>query len=116
MLCILVSDDVKKSLHMLTLSLCQMFVILLALSLITFKVSSLMKLNIYLQRIFRELKPQLVHTKSANDVIANIVEKYNIINIDSFEVVLDIVEAKFHISAYKKMLTVFCEEVSLNMR
>ena len=78
----------------------------------TSKVSSLIKLKTYLQRIKTTIS---THTKSANYVIAIIVEKYNIINIDCFEVVVDhleVTKAKFHIS-YKKMLTVFYEEVSL---
>ena len=79
---------------------------------------SLQDLKNYLQRSYRELKPQLAHAKSSDDVITIIVEKYNIINVDCLEAVVDhleVPEAKSHVSAYKKTVTMFCEEVSLNM-
>ena len=86
--------------------------------LIADNLSSLKQLKIYLQRSYRELKPQLAHAKSSDDVITIIVEKYNIINVDCLEAVVDrleITEAESHISAYKKTVIIFCEEVSLNM-
>ena len=79
---------------------------------------SLQDLKNYLQRSYRELKPQLAHAKRFDDVITIIVEKYNIINVDCLEAVVDhlkITEAKNHISAYKKTVTMFCEEVNINM-
>ena len=87
-------------------------------SLISVDVPSLADLKTYLQRSYRELKPQLAHAKSSDDVITIIVEKYNIINVDCLEAVVDrleITEAESHISAYKKTVIIFCEEVSLNM-
>ena len=79
---------------------------------------SLQDLKNYLQRSYRELKPQLAHAKTFDDVITIIVEQYNIINIDCLEAVVDhlkITEAKSHISAYKKTVTMFCEDVRLDM-
>ena len=80
--------------------------------LIADNVSSLDNLKTYLQRSYRELKPQLAHAKSFGDVITIIVEKYNIINVDCLEVVVDhleIVEAKAHISSYNTTVDKFFE-------
>ena len=86
--------------------------------LIADNLSSLKELKMYLQRSYRELKPQLAHAKSSDDVITIIVEKYNIINVDCLEATvdhLDIKEAKDHITAYKMRADDFCKEVSLSM-
>ena len=80
--------------------------------LIADNVSSLENLKSYLQRYYRELKPQLAHAKLAEDVITIIVEKYNIINVDCLEAVVDhleIVEAKAHISSYNVTVDNFFE-------
>ena len=80
--------------------------------------SSLKELKTYLQRSFRELKPQLAHAKSSDDVITIIVGKYNIINVDCLEAIvdhLDVKEAKDYITAYKRRADEFCKEVSLSM-
>ena len=84
--------------------------------LIADNVSSLKDLKMYLQRYYRELKPQLEHANSPNDVITIIVEKYNIINIDCLEAVIDhfeIMEAKAHISSYNAIVDKFFEETTL---
>ena len=86
--------------------------------LIADNVSSLEDLKTNLQRSFRELKPQLAHAKSLDDVITIIVEKYNIINVDCLEAIvdhLDVKEAKDYITAYKRRADEFCKEVSLSM-
>ena len=86
--------------------------------LIADNLSSLRELKMYLQRSFRELKPQLAHAKSSDDVVAIIVGKYNIINVDCLEAIvdhLDVKEAKDHITAYKKKADEFCKEISLSM-
>ena len=86
--------------------------------LIADNLSSLQELNMYLQRSYRELKPQLAHAKSSDDVITIIVEKYNIINVDCLEATvdhLDVKEAKDHVIVYKKRVEEFCKEVSLSM-
>ena len=101
-------------------SLRQMFDVLIRYirCLIADTVPSLSDLKTYLQRSYIELKPQLAHAKSFDDVINIIVEKYNIINVDCLEATvdhLDIKEAKDHITAYKKKVEEFCKEVSLSM-
>ena len=101
-------------------SLRQEFITLVSIltHLIADNISSLRELKTYLQRSFRELKPQLAHAKSSDDVITIIVGKYNIINVDCLEAIvdhLDVKEAKDHITAYKKKADEFCKEVSLNM-
>ena len=71
----------------------------------------------FLQRYYRELKPQLEHANSPSDVITIIVEKYNIINIDCLEAVVDhleIMEAKAHISSYNAIVDKFFEETTLD--
>ena len=101
-------------------SLRQMFDVLISSirCLIADNLFSLKDLKTYLQRSYRELKPQLAHAKSSDDVITIIVEKYNIINVDCLEATvdyLDVKEAKDHIIVYKKRVEEFCKEASLSM-
>ena len=81
-------------------------------------VSSLKDLKSYLQQSYRELKPQLAHAKSFDDVITIIVEKYNIINVDCLEAVVDhleVTEAEAYLSSYKITVDTFCKEITLSM-
>ena len=112
---------IKEPLHLHSFtSLQQEFTTLVSTltRLIADNLSSLKELKMYLQRLFRELKPQLAHAKSSDDVITIIVEKYNIINVDCLEGIvdhLDVKEAKDHITAYKIRADEFCKEVSLSI-
>ena len=87
-------------------------------SLIAKDVSLLKDLKSHLQQSYRELKPQLAHAKSFDDVITIIVEKYNVINVDCLEAVVDhleVTEAEAHLSSYKITVDTFCKEIALSM-
>ena len=70
------------------------------------------KLKTYLQWGYKELRPQLTAAKSVKEVMHIIEDKYNITNIYCLEMIaerFDIKEFKDCITAYKKVLSQFCE-------
>ena len=78
----------------------------------------LKELKKYLQRCFRELKPQLSIAESFDDVMDIVEEKCTITNIACLEAVVDhynIEEAKAHIAVYKSVTNNFCEDLRLSM-
>ena len=80
--------------------------------------SPLKELKKYLQRCFRELKPQLSTAESFDDVMDLVEEKCTIINVACLEAVIDhynIKEAKDHIATYKSAVEKFCEDVKLSV-
>ena len=81
-------------------------------------IPSLEELKKYLQRCFRELKPQLAIAQSFDDVIELVEDKCTIINVCCLEAIVDhynITEAKQHITEFKKAVNMFCEEVKLSV-
>ena len=86
--------------------------------LIAKSIPSLRLLKTYLRRYFRELEPQLDIAGSFDNVMDIVEKKWTIIDIYSFEVIVehyDIKTAKPHISAYKSTVDKFCEEVKLSV-
>ena len=86
--------------------------------LIAKSIPSLRLLKTYLRRYFRELEPQLDIAGSFDDVMDIVEKKCTIIDIYSFEVVVEhynIKTAKPHISAYKSKVDKFCAEVKLSV-
>ena len=86
--------------------------------LIAKSIPSLKILKKYLQRYFKELQPQLEIAGSFDDVINIMEKKCTIIDIYSFEVIVEhynIKTAKPHISDYKSTIDKFCEEVKLSV-
>ena len=86
--------------------------------LIAKSIPSLRLLKAYLRRYFRELEPQLDIAGSFDNVMDIVEKKCTIIDIYSFEVIVeyyDIKTAKPHISAYKSTVDKFCEEVKLSV-
>ena len=85
--------------------------------LIKVKVPSLDELKTYLQRCYRELRPQLELAETFKKVMFIIEIKHNIIDVDCLEAIVDyfnIDEAKDYITAYKVAVEDFCE-VTLNV-
>ena len=86
--------------------------------LIAKSIPSLKILKKYIQRYFKELEPQLEITGSFDDVMDIVEKKCTIVDIYSYEVIVEhfnIKTAKPHISAYKSTIDKFCEEVKLSM-
>ena len=86
--------------------------------LIAKSIPSLRKLKKYLQRYFKELQPQLEIAGSFDDVMDIVEKKCTIIDIYSYEVIVEhynIKTAKPHISDYKSTIDKFCEEVKLSV-
>ena len=86
--------------------------------LIAKSISSLRLLKKYLQRYFKELEPQLEIAGSFDDVMDIVEKKCTIVDIYSFEVIVEyynIKTAKPHISAYKSTIDKFCKEVKLSV-
>lgn len=85
--------------------------------LIEAKVPSLDDLKTYLQRCYRDLRPQLELAGSFTKVMFITEAKHSIINVDCLEAIVDyfnIDEAKDYITAYKVAVEDFCE-VTLNV-
>ena len=81
-------------------------------------IPSLRLLKTYLQRKFKELEPQLGIAGSFDNVMDIVEKKCTIIDIYSFEVIVehyDIKTAKPHISDYKSTVDKFCKEVKLSV-
>ena len=81
-------------------------------------ISSLQELKKFLQRCFRELKPQLSIAESFGDVMELVEEKCTMINIDCLEAIIEhfkIADAKPHIVAYKVKVKQFCKELKISI-
>ena len=82
------------------------------------KVQSVQDVNTYLERIFPELRPKLAYVKSFDGMITVVRDKCTIINIHCLEAIVTrfkIVEAKDEITAYKSIVSTFCEEIKLSI-
>lgn len=72
----------------------------------------------YLERCFPELKLELYHTKSFDDVINIATKKCTIIDIVCLETIVDHFNIKVavdHIIAYKTAIDLFCDDVKLSV-
>ena len=81
-------------------------------------IPSLEELKRYLQRCFRELKPQLALAESFDNVMELVEDKCTIINICCVEAIVDhynITEAKKHITQFKTTVDAFCENIKLSI-
>ena len=71
-----------------------------------------------LQDSFIDLKPQITHVTTINEIINIIRDKCTLIDINYLETIVeafDIQEAKSHIEAYKNSKDQFCETVSVHL-
>lgn len=81
-------------------------------------VPSIDDLKKYLERCFPELKPELYHAKSFDDVIDIATKKCTIIDIVCLEAIVDRFNIKVavdHIIAYKTAIDLFCDDVKLSV-
>ena len=81
-------------------------------------IPSLKELKRYLQRCFRELKPQLLLAKSFDDVMELVEDKCTIINVCCLEAIVDhynIIEAKRHVIKFKATVDKFCEKMKTDI-
>ena len=81
-------------------------------------IPSLEDLKKYLQRCFRELRPQLSIAESFDDVMDVVQDKCTITNIACLEVIVNrynIEEAKVHIAAYKAKVDDFCKMIKITI-
>ena len=85
--------------------------------LITNKVSSLNELKLFLERAYVEMKPQLAHAETVDDVLILVIEKCSLINMSCLEAVInhcDIKPAKEELSHYMKRVDEFCEATTIS--
>ena len=77
-------------------------------------IPSLKELKKYIERCFRELKPQLAIAESFDDVMDIVHEKCSIVNVCCLEAIVNrynIAEAKQHIDNFNTTIDTFCKKV-----
>ena len=80
-------------------------------------VSSLNELKLFLKRAYVEMKPQLAHAETVDDVLILLIEKCSLINVSSIEAVIDhcdIKPAKEELSHYVRAVDEFCEATTIS--
>ena len=84
--------------------------------LLTNKVSSLNEVKLFLERAYVEMKPQLAHAETMDDVLILVIEKCSLINVSCLEAVInhcDIKPAKDELSQYMTAVDEFCEATTI---
>ena len=78
-------------------------------------IPSLEDLKIYLQRCFRDLRPQLATAESFDDVMDLVQNKCTIINVCCLEAIVKITVAKPHIEEFKTAVNTFCKNIKTDI-
>ena len=85
--------------------------------LIANSIPSLNVLKLFLERAYIEMKPQLAHAETVDDVLILVIEKCSLINVSCLEVVIDhydIRTAKEELLLYMATVEKFCEETTVS--
>ena len=80
-------------------------------------VPSLNKLKLFLERAYVEMKPQLTHAETMDDVLILVIDKCSLINVSCLEAVIDhydIMSAKRKLSHYMTEVDKFCEKTTVH--
>ena len=80
-------------------------------------VSSLNELKLFLERAYVEMKPQLAHIETVDDVLLLVIEKCSLINVSCLEAVInhcDIKRAKEELTHYMTAVDEFCETTTIS--
>ena len=85
--------------------------------LIANSIPSLNELKIFLERAYVEMKPELAHAETMDDVLILVIEKCSLINVSCLEAVIDrydIKSAKEQLMHYVTIVDEFCEKITIN--